>query len=144
MRWPSYAAGSRCRGLRARAARTTYPISVEYWDPNSDKPEESTGWVRFVRGLPATHYNTGNPQDYYIAGQPLAAIGKPSDSVVAFCNSYGAHYSLQDSDVVPKIFGGNGREENGATLAVFADGHARFKTGKFWDLVRTVMAPLNQ
>ena len=35
-------------------------------------------------------------------------------------------------------------EETGATIAVFADGHARFKTGKFWDLVRTVMAPLNQ
>jgi hypothetical protein len=46
--------------------------------------------------------------------------------------------------VVPRAFGGNGREENGATLAVFADGHAQYKNGKFLDLVRLVMEPLRQ
>ncbi len=89
-------------------------------------------------------YDTGNPQNYFIAGQALAAVGAPSNSVVAFCNSYGAHQGVTDADVVPAALGGNGRQVNGATLAVFADGHAKFKSGTFWDLVRLVMAPLNQ
>jgi len=94
-----------------------------------------------VLGAP---YNTGNPQDYFIAGQALAQIGKPSDSIVAFCNSYGAHMAVRDSQVVPASFGGTGENATGATLAVFADGHAKFKQGGFFDLVRLVMAPLNQ
>jgi prepilin-type N-terminal cleavage/methylation domain-containing protein len=101
-------------------------------------------FVRVLGPMLGPPYNTGNPQDYYLAGQPMAAIGAPAKSITAFCNSYGAHLSLQDSSVVPRAFGGNGREENGATLAVFADGHAQYKNGKFLDLVRLVMEPLRQ
>jgi prepilin-type N-terminal cleavage/methylation domain-containing protein len=89
-------------------------------------------------------YNSGNPQDYYISGQTLARIGRPSQSIVAFCNSYGAHPGYGDSSVVPRAFGGDGRELDGATLAVFADGHAKYQSGKFWDLVKLVLTPLNQ
>jgi prepilin-type N-terminal cleavage/methylation domain-containing protein len=101
-------------------------------------------FVRFVGPTLGPPWNTGNPQDYYIAGQPLAAIGAPASSIVAFCNSYSAHVALTDADVVPAVYGGNGRQLNGATLAVFSDGHAKFKTGTFYDLVKAILAPLNQ
>jgi prepilin-type N-terminal cleavage/methylation domain-containing protein len=101
-------------------------------------------FVRIVGPLMGPPYDTGNPQNYYIAGQPLAAVGSPSNSIVAFCNSYGAHQGVTDADVIPAVLGGDGKEVNGATLAVFADGHAKFKTGTFWDLVRQIMTPLQQ
>jgi len=88
-------------------------------------------------------YNSGNPQDYYIAGQSLSAIGKPSDAILAFCDSYGAHAGVTDASVTPAIFGGNGQELLGGTSAVMSDGHAKYKQGKFWDLVRLVFNPLN-
>jgi len=101
-------------------------------------------FVRIVGPLLGAPYNTGNPQNYMIAGQSLASVGKPADQVVAFCNSYGAHQGVTDADVVPAVFGGNGKEVIGATLAVYADGHARFKQDKFLGLIRLVMNPLNQ
>jgi prepilin-type N-terminal cleavage/methylation domain-containing protein len=100
-------------------------------------------FVRLVGPMMGAPYNTGNPQNYMIAGQGLSAVGYPSETVMAFCNAYGAHQGVTDADVVPRVFGGNGREQVGATLAVFADGHAVYKTGKFLDLVRLVMRPLN-
>jgi len=87
---------------------------------------------------------TFNPQDYYIAGQPLSAVGSPAKSIIAFCNSYGGHEGYGDSDVVPAVFGGNGKEAVGATYAVMVDGHAMCKKGKFLDLVRFAMEPLRQ
>jgi prepilin-type N-terminal cleavage/methylation domain-containing protein len=89
-------------------------------------------------------YNDNNPQNHFIAGQSLAAIGRPADVVMMFCNSYGAHAAVRDAQVIPSAFGGTGENLNGATLAVFADGHAKFKNGKFLDLVRLVLEPLNQ
>jgi len=97
----------------------------------------------FVRVL-GPPYNTDNPQDYYIAGQPLSVVGSPSKSIIAFCNSYGGHEGYTDSDVVPAVFGGNGKEAVGATYAVMVDGHAAYKKGKFLDLVRFAMHPLRQ
>lgn len=84
-----------------------------------------------------------NPQAYFIAGQPLAAVGSSSTAILSVCNSYGAHQGFTDDDIVPVSVGGTGREETGATFAVFADGHARYKTGKFIDLVAFSLAPLN-
>jgi hypothetical protein len=101
-------------------------------------------FVRLLGPLLGAPYNTGNPQDYYIAGQSSAAIGRPTESIIAFCNSYGAHAGVTDSAVVPRAFGGTGQEALGATLAVHADGHAKFKQAKFLELVRFVMPPLNQ
>src|SRR5579871_1533522 len=92
-------------------------------------------FVRLLGPMMGPPYDTGNPQSYYIAGQPLAAIGAPSSSIVAFCNSYGAHVGLTDADVVPAVLGGDGKQMNGATLAVYSDGHAKYKFGTFWDLV---------
>lgn len=92
-----------------------------------------------VLGLPSP-YNTGNPQDYYIAGQPLAACGSPSTSILAFCDSYGAHMGITDTQVLPAELGGQGL--TGATIAVFADGHAKYKSGQFIDLVKMVLSPL--
>lgn len=101
-------------------------------------------FVRLLGPLLGPPYNTNNPQDYYLAGQPLARLGTPTDAPIAFCNSYGAHQGIRDADVVPKSLGGNGKEMTGATLAVFADGHAKFKNGTFFDLVKLVFHPLNQ
>jgi prepilin-type N-terminal cleavage/methylation domain-containing protein len=101
-------------------------------------------FLRVLGPLLGPPYNDNNPQNHYIAGQSLAAIGSPAESIVAFCNTYGRHLAITDSDVVPAVFGGNGKEENGATLAVFADGHAKYKQGKFLDLVRFVMVPLQK
>ena len=101
-------------------------------------------FVRLIGPLLGPPYDTNNPQDFFLAGQPLARLGTPTDSVVSFCNSYGAHQGIKDSDVVPQSLGGNGRNEIGATLAVYADGHAKYKTGTFFDLVKVVLHPLNQ
>jgi prepilin-type N-terminal cleavage/methylation domain-containing protein len=88
-------------------------------------------------------WNTGNPQDYYIAGQYLAIVARPPTSVIAFCNSYGAHQGFTDAAVVPAQYGGTGANETGATLAVMVDGHAKYQTGKFVDLVKLVLTPLH-
>jgi prepilin-type N-terminal cleavage/methylation domain-containing protein len=87
-------------------------------------------------------YNSGNPQDYFIAGQSIAKVGSPSTAVIAFCNSYGMHVAVTDEDVTPTAYGGNGRGATGVALAVSADGHAKRKAGKFIDLVKTIMTPL--
>lgn len=100
-------------------------------------------FVRVVGPQLGPPYNSNNPQDYLAAGQALAAIGKPVQAPVAVCNSYGTHQGFRDQDVIPKSLGGNGREEVGATIVVFADGHAKFAKGKFLDLVRFGLGPLN-
>jgi prepilin-type N-terminal cleavage/methylation domain-containing protein len=87
-------------------------------------------------------YKTNNPQNYYISGQPIAVCNTPAESIIAFCNSYGAHMGLRDEMVVPPPFGAG--NETGATLAVMVDGHAKYKTGKFVDLVKMVMHPMNR
>lgn len=71
-------------------------------------------------------------------------VGSPAKSIIAFCNSYGSHEGYSDSDVVPAVFGGNGKEAVGATDAVMVDGHAMYTKGKFLDLVRAVIEPLRQ
>ena len=101
-------------------------------------------FLRFVGPVLGPPYNSNNPQDFYIAGQSLARVGRSSESIAAFCNSYGAHEGVTDASVVPAALGGNGKELTGATVAVFADGHAKYKKGSFWDLVRAIMTPLNQ
>ena len=101
-------------------------------------------FVRIVGPILGAPYNSGNPQDYMVAGQSLAVVARASDQVVAFCNSYGAHQAVTDADVVPAVFGGNGKAVNGATLAVYADGHARFKTDGFLGLIRLVLNPMKQ
>jgi len=100
-------------------------------------------FLRVVGPILGAPYNTNNPQDFFIAGQSLAAVGAPSDAVAAFCDSYGAHAGVTDASVVPKVFGGNGQELIGGTTAVFSDGHAKYKQGKFWDLLKLVLHPLN-
>jgi prepilin-type N-terminal cleavage/methylation domain-containing protein len=101
-------------------------------------------FVRILGPILGPPYNTGNPQDYYIAGQPLSVVGSPAKSIIAFCNSYGYHEGYGDSDVVPAVFGGNGKEAVGATYAVMVDWHAMYKKGKFLDMVRFAMEPLRQ
>jgi len=81
-------------------------------------------------------------QSFFIAGQPMARISTPTDAIVAFCNSYGAHAAVTDADVIPTAFGGTGLNATGATLAVMSDGHAKYKTGGFVDLVRMMLVPL--
>jgi len=93
--------------------------------------------------LPA-QYRTNNPQNYFIAGQPMSAVGAPSNSIIAFCDSYGAHQGFKDVDVIPVIAGGNGKNEVGATYGVFVDGHAKYKIAPFLELVKFAMEPLNQ
>jgi prepilin-type N-terminal cleavage/methylation domain-containing protein len=100
-------------------------------------------FLRIIGPILGAPYNTNNPQQFFIAGQSLAAVGDPSDAVAAFCDSYGAHEGVTDASVVPAIFGGNGQEQIGGTTAVFSDGHAKYKSGKFWDLLRLVLHPLN-
>ncbi len=101
-------------------------------------------FVRLIGPLLGPPYDSNNPQDFYLAGQPLAKLGTPTDAVISFCNSYGAHQGVRDAAVIPKALGGTGENATGATLAVYADGHAKYKTGSFFDLVKLVLHPLNQ
>ena len=104
-------------------------------------------FLRFVApSLPARYNDNGrcDPLNHFLAGQSLAAVTKPVDAVLAFCNSYGAHMAVRDEAVIPASFGGTGENATGATLAVFADGHAKYKTGKFQDLVKIVLEPFNE
>lgn len=101
-------------------------------------------FLRLVGPSLGAPYNDQNPQNHFIAGQSIAAVARPADVVMIFCNSYGAHAAVKDAAVIPASFGGTGENANGATLAVFADGHAKYKNGKFLDLVRLVLEPLNQ
>jgi prepilin-type N-terminal cleavage/methylation domain-containing protein len=92
----------------------------------------------FVAGLGC------NPQEFYIAGQSIAAVGSPAKTGMAFCDSYGAHQGFRDEDIVPVAFGGNGRNESGATYVVYVDGHSKYLIGKFADLVGVALTRLNQ
>jgi prepilin-type N-terminal cleavage/methylation domain-containing protein len=112
----------------------------------SQKADTVESIVRLTKAyglLPAPH-NSGNPQDYCIAGQPLAAVNQVSNVNIAFCNSYGGHQGYTDADVVPVAFGGNGKQLAGGTVSVLVDGHAKFRTGAFLELIRGVLQPLNQ
>ena len=104
-------------------------------------------FLRFVSPtLPARYNDNGtcNPLNHFVAGQSIAAVGRPADAVLAFCNSYGAHVGERDEAVIPASFGGTGANATGATLAVFSDGHAKYKAGKFVDLVKMALEPLNE
>ncbi|NUQ69611.1 MAG: DUF1559 domain-containing protein [Chthonomonadales bacterium] len=87
-------------------------------------------------------YKTNNPQAYYIAGQAQAACNTPAESIIAFCNSYGAHMGVTDSQVVSPPYGLG--TSSGATLAVMVDGHAKYKSGHFIELVKLIMHPMNR
>jgi prepilin-type N-terminal cleavage/methylation domain-containing protein len=99
-------------------------------------------FVRLIGPQLGPPYTSGNPQDYCLAGQSLAALGLPAQAPIAFCDSYGAHLAEKDEDVIPTYVGGNGRNANGATLVVFADGHAKYHLGRFVDLVHISLGPL--
>jgi prepilin-type N-terminal cleavage/methylation domain-containing protein len=85
-----------------------------------------------------------NPQNYFVAGQSLAAIGAPSKTGMAFCNTYGAHYAVNDLDIIPVGIGGTGKNAIGITMGVYVDGHAKFITGTFPDMLRLGLCPFNQ
>jgi prepilin-type N-terminal cleavage/methylation domain-containing protein len=80
-----------------------------------------------------------DPEKCCVCGRPLAAFQDPAGKIMAFCNSYGIHMGVSDNDVLPKGWGGNGREVQGASVGVYVDGHARFVTGKFDDLAKIVV-----
>ena len=101
-------------------------------------------FLRLVGPSLGAPYNDNNPQNHFIAGQSMAVVGQPAKTIMAFCDSYGAHAAVKDAQVIPASFGGTGENAVGATVGVFADGHALYKNGKFLDLVRLVMEPLNQ
>ena len=85
-----------------------------------------------------------NPQNYFVAGQPLAAVGAPSNTGMIFCNSYGAHYGLPDTAILPVALGGTGQNAIGITMGVYVDGHTKFITGLFPDMLRLGLCPFNQ
>ena len=85
-----------------------------------------------------------DPAQFFIAGQSIASVQKPSQTGIAVCDAYGAHQGVTDSDVVPAPLGGNGKNETGASFGVFVDGHAKFFTGKFIDLVKLVLPDPNK
>lgn len=85
-----------------------------------------------------------NPQEFFLAGQSLAAVGAPAKTGMIVCDSYGAHHGVTDNEVVPPAFGGTGQNAVGASMIVFADGHAKYLTGTFVDLVKASLEPLNQ
>lgn len=86
-----------------------------------------------------------DPAQFFVAGQSQAAVTRPTDWVIAFCDSYGAHAGVSDNAVTPNLppyLTGQGLQ--GATLAVMSDGHAKFKAGMFVDLVKMVLPNPNQ
>jgi len=80
-----------------------------------------------------------DPAQFFPAGQMLASIQKPTAMGIALCNSYGAHQGFLDTDITPVAFGGNGKLEVGATYGVFVDGHAKYFTGHFQDLIKIAL-----
>ncbi len=84
-----------------------------------------------------------NPQNYYPAGQTLAAFQQPTRTGLALCDSYGAHRGVTDNDIVPAAFGGSGKNLQGASFGVFMDGHAKFFIGGFVKLVNVVLPDPN-
>ena len=112
----------------------------------------ATPFELFLRVAPAVYpvqlahvIATGcDPAQFFPAGQSIASIQKPSQTGLAVCDAYGAHQGLTDNDVVPAAFGGNGKNETGASFGVFADGHAKIFTGKFIDLILKVLPDPNK
>lgn len=71
----------------------------------------STG--RLARLLLGANWYTAN-----VCGRHISASQNPAKKVMAFCNSFGAHYNVTDAQVVQ---GG----QTGGTSGVFLDGHAK-------------------
>lgn len=106
----------------------------------NDIPFQDEGIMRQIMTIACLLFPneyTCNPQDYFIAGQQLARIGRPSQTIVAYCYSFGVHYGEKDDDVINK-------DKVGASLGVYADGHAKFETGKILDLGKKVLTRLDQ
>ncbi|GAB4453307.1 MAG: hypothetical protein OHK0029_05860 [Armatimonadaceae bacterium] len=101
-------------------------------------------WVRLapLLGLPARH-STGNPQDYCVAGQHMARLRDPASIVTVYCNAYAAHLGYTNSDVLPREFGGNGRNVPVAMQLLYADGHAKSQIKGIRDFLIAVLEPLN-
>lgn len=93
-------------------------------------------------GLLAPRSASGRPQDYYIAGQEVAAIDDTTRQPTVVCYGYGEHFSLRTEDVIPAALGGNGRALPGGTVMVYADGHAQARVGPFRDLLGYLFEPI--
>lgn len=100
-------------------------------------------WVRYapLLGLPSRH-TSGNPQDYCLAGQPVATLRDPANVVSVFCNSYASHQGYRTADVLPVPFGGNGKNLPVASLLLYADGHVKFKVARINEFLASVLEPL--
>jgi prepilin-type N-terminal cleavage/methylation domain-containing protein/prepilin-type processing-associated H-X9-DG protein len=103
-------------------------------------------WVRLAPMLVGLGLNprhaSGNPQEYCVAGQPLARMNNPSRTSVVFCNAYAAHFGYRTDDVIPKAFGGNGKELPAATNVVFADGHVEYRPARVMQFIGNLLEPL--
>jgi prepilin-type N-terminal cleavage/methylation domain-containing protein len=69
-------------------------------------------------------------------GASQASITKPAEDMLAFCNSWGAHYGARDSDVTA------GRALGG-TPVVYMDGHAKFQPIDIGGFMKFICNPLN-
>jgi len=69
-------------------------------------------------------------------GASQASVTKPAEDFLAFCNSWGAHYGVRDSDVTA------GRAIGG-TPVVFMDGHAKFQPIDIGGFMKFICNPLN-
>jgi prepilin-type N-terminal cleavage/methylation domain-containing protein len=138
----AYAYGGQGSGVtKLSALPGTFELMLRATGPGGSALLTSFGTTLALIGF-AAPINTGDPQQYYIAGQNEAmALTGTANAILTLCNSYGAHMGLEDDDVCWDIFG-NGTKANGATLASFADGHAKYKMGNFPTLVSFAISPL--
>jgi prepilin-type N-terminal cleavage/methylation domain-containing protein len=69
-------------------------------------------------------------------GISAAAINRPADDFLAFCNTFGIHYGSTDSQVT-------GGQAVGGTPVVYMDGHAKFQPIDRGGFVKFICDPLN-
>jgi prepilin-type N-terminal cleavage/methylation domain-containing protein len=70
-------------------------------------------------------------------GASMASVAAPADDFLVFCNSFGVHYGVKDSDVTSgKAIGG--------TPVAYMDGHASFKPINMGGFIQFMCNPLDR
>ena len=80
--------------------------------------------------------NPPSSANWSACGISAAAVNRPADDFLAFCNSFGVHYGAKDADVTA------GRAIGG-TPTVYMDGHAKFQPIEMNGFLKFICDPLN-
>ncbi|HIE50459.1 MAG TPA: prepilin-type N-terminal cleavage/methylation domain-containing protein [Armatimonadetes bacterium] len=81
-------------------------------------------------------YTAADIHRFTACGQPMSRFTQPASDFIIFCNSFGAHYGVSDSQVT------SGRAVGG-TPTVYADGHAKFHVLDVGGFLRFICDPID-